>query len=236
MKLMFTLSDTTQIIRRKIEFCIPSCSSAPNEPSFESPGKPKRIERKTKRIERKKSKTSAPVWTILGRAKTYKGGRRPSAAAPLCRFFCSQNSSNCCWRSWIFSFQSFRACQGSQNWAHWGLSKKEYKIQFFGEVSNYCGSYFFTKLFTLRDSADPVNKDRPMKLTYRSWHGQGSAPGKVGEGAVQRRGSFSAKVPDAYATGVLRYRAQRQNDNPEEKQKVNNLTFSYHFPNNIMLH
>ena len=92
------------------------------------------------------------------------------------------------------------------------------------------------KLFTLRDSADPVNKDRPIKLTYRSWHSQGSAPGKVGEGAVQRRGSFSAKVPDAYATGVLRYRVQRQNDNPEEKQKVNNLTFSYHFPNNIMLH
>ena len=58
----------------------------------------------------------------------------------------------------------------------------------------------------------------------------------MGEGAVQRRGSFSAKVPDAYATGVLWYRAQRQNDNPEEKQKVNNLTFSYHFPNNIMLH
>ena len=77
------------------------------------------------------------------------------------------------------------------------------------------------KLFTLRDSADPVNKEIPMKLTYRSWHGQGSAPDKVGEGAVQRRGSISAELPAAYATGVLRYRVQWQNDNPEEKQKVN---------------
>ena len=75
-------------------------------------------------------------------------------------------------------------------------------------------------MFTLRDSADPVNKDIPMKLTYRSWRGQGSAPGKVGEGAVQRRGSFSAKAPDAYATGVLRYRAQRQNDNYISKDAI----------------
>ena len=59
-----------------------------------------------------------------------KRGAAAFGRRPLCRFFCSQNSSNCCWRSWIFSFQSFRACQGSQNWAHWGLSKKEYKIPF----------------------------------------------------------------------------------------------------------
>ena len=58
----------------------------------------------------------------------------------------------------------------------------------------------------------------------------------MGEGAVQRRGSFSAKVPHAYASGVLRYRAQRQNDNLEEKDKVNNLTFRYHLPSSIMLH
>ena len=45
---------------------------------------------------------------------------------------------------------------------------------------------------------------------------------------MQRRGSFSAKVPDAYAIGVLRYRAQRQNDNLEEKDKVNKFTFRYH--------
>ena len=74
-----------------------------------------------------------------------------------------------------------------------------------------------------------------MKLTYRSWHSQGSAPGKVGEGAVQRRGSFSAKVPDAYATGVLRYRVQRENEHFEEKHKVNNLSFSDHFQKNMFL-
>ena len=42
MKLMFYFQNSSRnnsIIRRKIEFCIPSCS-APNEPSFESPGKP----------------------------------------------------------------------------------------------------------------------------------------------------------------------------------------------------
>ena len=34
--------------------------------------------------------------------------------APLCTFLRSQNSSNCCLRSRIFSFQSILACRGSQ--------------------------------------------------------------------------------------------------------------------------
>ena len=45
------------------------------------------------------------------------GGLRP--LPPLCMFFGSQNSSNCCLRSRIFSFQSILACRGSQK-LHFG--------------------------------------------------------------------------------------------------------------------
>ena len=46
--------------------------------------------------------------------KTTKGGGALKRPAPLCSFFCSQNSSNCCLRSRIFPFQSILACRGSQ--------------------------------------------------------------------------------------------------------------------------
>ena len=92
-------------------------------------GKPKGLKGKNPRLQHQSEKN----WVAQKLTKGGGGGLK-AAAAPLCRFFCSQNSSNCCWRSWIFSFQSLpglaRACQGSQNWAHWGLSKKEYKIPF----------------------------------------------------------------------------------------------------------
>ena len=41
---------------------------------------------------------------------TYKGGRRPSAAAPLCRCL-SQNSSNCCLSLVFFPFNPFWLAQ-----------------------------------------------------------------------------------------------------------------------------
>ena len=46
--------------------------------------------------------------------KPTKGGGLLKRLAPLCRFFSSQNSSNCCLRSRILSFQSFLVCRGSQ--------------------------------------------------------------------------------------------------------------------------
>ena len=39
---------------------------------------------------------------------------------------------------------------------------------------------------------------------YRSCLRQGSAPGWVGEWALQRKGSISMNVPVAYSAGVLR--------------------------------
>ena len=86
---------------------------------------PKGLKGKSKGLKGKNPRPSAAVRRILGAKKTYKG-----AAAPLCRFLRDPKLFRLVLKSWIFSFQSFRACQGSQNWAHWGLSKKEYKIPF----------------------------------------------------------------------------------------------------------
>ena len=104
-----------------MEFCIPSCS-APNEPSFESPGKP------WQGLKRKNPRPSAAVRRVLGAKKPTKGGggRRPR---PPLLVFARPKIVQTGAEVLDFSFQSFRACQGSQNWAHWGLSKKEYKIQ-----------------------------------------------------------------------------------------------------------
>ena len=116
MKLMFTLSDTTQIIHRKIQFCIPSCS-APNEPSFESPGKPWQA---LARIERKKSKTFSSSSKNFGSKNPTKGGgARFRAPPPPLVGFARPKIDQTGAEVLDFSFQSFRACQGSQNWAHW---------------------------------------------------------------------------------------------------------------------
>ena len=62
--------------------------------------------------------------------KNLQRGAAAEGRRPLCRFLRDPKLFRLVLKSWIFSFQSFRACQGSQNWAHWGLSKKEYKIIF----------------------------------------------------------------------------------------------------------
>ena len=57
-----------------------SKSEGPQNVIFESPCKPKWIERK-------KYETLSSSSKNFGSQKTYKGGRRPKAAAPLCMFF-----------------------------------------------------------------------------------------------------------------------------------------------------
>ena len=55
----------------------------------------------------------------FGSQKTYKGGRRPKAAAPLCMFFSHPKLFILVLKSRIFSFQSILACRGSQK-LHFG--------------------------------------------------------------------------------------------------------------------
>ena len=90
-----------------------SKSEGPQNVNFESPCKPKWIERKYTRLKHQ----SEQFWVA---EKTYKVGRRPSAAAPPCMFFCSQNSSNCCLRSRIFPFNPFWLAGANQKITFWG--------------------------------------------------------------------------------------------------------------------
>ena len=76
------------------------------------PCKPKWIERKTYETLSSSSKN-------FGSQKTYKGGRRPKAAAPLCMFFSDPKLFRLVLKSRIFSFQSILACRGSQK-LHFG--------------------------------------------------------------------------------------------------------------------
>ena len=55
-----------------------------------------------------------------------------------------------------------------------------------------CPNAKHPKLFTLRDSADPMIEKKTLN---RSWHSQGSAPGQGGEEAVQRKRAFRKVAP-----------------------------------------
>ena len=67
--------------------------------------------------------------------KNLQRGATAEGRRPLCRFLRDPKLFRLVLKSSIFSFQSFRACQGSQNWAHWRLSKKEYKIPFVRRIN-----------------------------------------------------------------------------------------------------
>ena len=85
----------------------------PQNVIFESLCKPKRIERKNTR----RKHQSEQFWVAEKPTnKTTKGNglKPPPLCSFFCRFCCSQNSSNCCLRSRIFSFQSILACRCSQ--------------------------------------------------------------------------------------------------------------------------
>ena len=106
-------------------------SAPPMSPVLRALASPKGLKGKPKGLKGKNPRPSAAVRRILGARQPTKGGgggRRPPP--PLGRFLRDPKLFRLVLKSWIFSFQSFRACQGSQNWAHWGLSKKEYKIPF----------------------------------------------------------------------------------------------------------
>ena len=75
-----------------------------------------------------------------------KGGGTLKRPAPLCMFFCSQNSSNCCLRSRIFSFQSILACRGSQklHFGDLGLTQKSNLI--FTHIFCYFWGHFWSSI------------------------------------------------------------------------------------------
>ena len=72
-----------------------------------------------------------------------------------------------------------------------------------------CESKVACKLFTLRDSADPVNKDRSIKqirkdLTYRGCLRQGSAPGQGGRACCAEEELLPIKGAFGNSAGVFR--------------------------------
>ena len=71
----------------------------------------------------------------FGSLKNLQRGGGALKRLPLCRFLSSQNSSNCCLRSRICSFQSILACRGSQKLYFGDLELTKTNTLYFSELA-----------------------------------------------------------------------------------------------------
>ena len=102
----------------------------PQNVIFESPCKPKWIERK-------KYETLSSSSKNFGSQKTYKGGRRPKAATPFVCFSATQNCSDWCLSLVFFPFNPFWLAGAPNNYILGTLDLLKNLILFWGHFLGY---------------------------------------------------------------------------------------------------